>query len=818
MNEFAPMVNQAAQQFGVPPELLMAQLSAESTFNPKAVGDPVTVNGKTVRAQGIAQMLPETAKSLGVDPTKPDQAINGMARLMAENLKRYGNEADAVQAYHGGTNKDNWGPKTQAYRDKVMKMYHTDKLVNSDPDMQLLANFKPQPSLAGDVPDALKGDADYDMLANFKPTKPAKAAPVAAVSTPEAPEPKSQGAFNDFASAVTHHMGSGALGAVQLGANALNYAGADNGQFTNKLNAGIAQREQDYQASVPNNTASYAGALLGEVANPFTAVPAAKAAKAYQLSKPLVRGAMAGMAGMATQPVTEGNYLTGKLKQEAAGAAGGAVIDKAGTALVNKFIPKSRLEARAEQLMKDAGIEPPAGPSGPSDGGGGGGTPVNEPSFFEPAPAPLQPSTPLTQGATMENKLTAPPEAQEVKNRLVAAMRGGDKKPDVAAIQRAIGFEKSGVEPTVGQVTRDPVQYTFEREASKTAEGSPLAYRFSEQDQKLRQNLLDIGAGKAAPKYEAGNSAIERLTKLDAPKQQAVSDAYKAVRDSEGRAAELDATAFASEVESGLKKSLVSRFLPAEIKGIVSDVGEGSIPFDVSQSIEIDKVLNKAIRAANNRDDGNAAAAIGIVKSALEEAPLLNGYGEETLNLYKGAKELFKQRKMTIERTPALRAALDNVDPERYVDKYIVNATTKEMKALKEFVGDDPDMAEIVRTQVADYLRTKAFGVDAASSKQFAQESYNKAIKAIGREKLETFFSPEEVSKLEAWGRTAANIHSRPSGSAVNESNSASAVFNFLSDVTGAGAIAKQTVGKIVQKNKISNALEGAKVNKLKAE
>ena len=42
-----------------------------------------------------------------------------MAHQLKENMGRYGNVDDAVMAYHGGTNKDNWGVQTRAYRDKV---------------------------------------------------------------------------------------------------------------------------------------------------------------------------------------------------------------------------------------------------------------------------------------------------------------------------------------------------------------------------------------------------------------------------------------------------------------------------------------------------------------------------------------------------------------------------------------------------------------------------------------------------------------------------------------------------------------------------
>lgn len=65
--------------------------------------------------------MPQTAASLGVkNPNDPAEAIPAMAKLLDQNLTRYGNVADALHAYHGGTDQANWGPKTKAYAQKVL--------------------------------------------------------------------------------------------------------------------------------------------------------------------------------------------------------------------------------------------------------------------------------------------------------------------------------------------------------------------------------------------------------------------------------------------------------------------------------------------------------------------------------------------------------------------------------------------------------------------------------------------------------------------------------------------------------------------------
>lgn len=72
-------------------------------------------------AIGLMQIMPDTAKSLGVDPRDPVQSIHGAARLLDENLKRYGNPIDAMRAYNGGTDTSKWGnDETRSYPGKVM--------------------------------------------------------------------------------------------------------------------------------------------------------------------------------------------------------------------------------------------------------------------------------------------------------------------------------------------------------------------------------------------------------------------------------------------------------------------------------------------------------------------------------------------------------------------------------------------------------------------------------------------------------------------------------------------------------------------------
>jgi hypothetical protein len=133
MTDYAALINAASQQANVDPRLTRAVLQTESNLNPNAYN-------ATSGAAGMGQLIPATAQALGVsNPYDPNQAIPATARLLSEDLRRYGNPAQAVAAYHGGTNPANWGPKTQAYVQKVGQAFQGQTMDTTDPLDQMLA-------------------------------------------------------------------------------------------------------------------------------------------------------------------------------------------------------------------------------------------------------------------------------------------------------------------------------------------------------------------------------------------------------------------------------------------------------------------------------------------------------------------------------------------------------------------------------------------------------------------------------------------------------------------------------------------------------
>jgi peptidoglycan DL-endopeptidase CwlO len=107
----------AGRRHGVSPALLAAVAKVESGFNRSAVSG--------AGARGLMQLMPSTARGLGVDPMDPAQAVDGAARLLASHLRTYGSLPLALAAYNAGpgaVNRYNGVPpyaETQAYVTKV---------------------------------------------------------------------------------------------------------------------------------------------------------------------------------------------------------------------------------------------------------------------------------------------------------------------------------------------------------------------------------------------------------------------------------------------------------------------------------------------------------------------------------------------------------------------------------------------------------------------------------------------------------------------------------------------------------------------------
>ncbi|MGI8666938.1 MAG: transglycosylase SLT domain-containing protein [Jatrophihabitans sp.] len=91
---YSPLFAQNEARYRLPTGLLGAVAETESGGNTAAVSP--------AGAQGLMQLMPGTARGLGVDPWNPSQAVQGAAQLLSGYLQKFGSVPLALAAYNAG--------------------------------------------------------------------------------------------------------------------------------------------------------------------------------------------------------------------------------------------------------------------------------------------------------------------------------------------------------------------------------------------------------------------------------------------------------------------------------------------------------------------------------------------------------------------------------------------------------------------------------------------------------------------------------------------------------------------------------------------
>jgi hypothetical protein len=262
------------------------------------------------------------------------------------------------------------------------------------------------------------------------------------------------------------------------------------------------------------------------------------------------------------------------------------------------------------------------------------------------------------------------------------------------------------------------------------------------------------------------------------------------------------------------------------------------MPFTVDVAEMLKTRIGNLQRSSN---EGSVRTALGLVRQAIDETPVLplgqqsgpvgaaravnpqgvpsvpgsTDLGEQGIAAFNEARAANRAMMGRIESTPALRAVYEGIEPDKFVEKFITGggkeASLQSLKNLRTLVQNDPEALATIRAQIAAHLKSRAVGGAEDDVANFTYSGFNRALKAIGREKLALFFSREEIAQIEAVRRVAGFENFQPRGSAVNNSNTGAVVtsnaLDFLDRVANRTPVVGSTIQGLIRGAQQTNVL-----------
>jgi len=218
------------------------------------------------------------------------------------------------------------------------------------------------------------------------------------------------------------------------------------------------------------------------------------------------------------------------------------------------------------------------------------------------------------------------------------------------------------------------------------------------------------------------------------------------------------------------------------------------------------KVINK-----NYSFEPAVKSSLDELRGALKNAVLgVDDKGGVFAPAVKAASERFKLHDLI----PALKeASRGKISPDKFVKNHLISSDTDEVNSLAQLLKNKaPESYKQMKSQIGDYLESAAFGINETGDKIFRPESFLKAKKRLGTEKLKAFFTDKEIDDLNRMGRVGAYIENAPAGSAVNTSNTSAQLVGLMDKmpvISNVSALSKYLIKALTEGKDINRALKG---------
>lgn len=596
---------------------------------------------------------------------------------------------------------------------------------------------------------------------------------------PQAPQGQQPSPMMSGLAGAGKSMGTGVLALQQLLGKGTSYAGDAFGADSLK-NAGAWLQSDAKQGiqKLEGENAPYAeanpksnmgGEVFGMVASPINKLVPGFGGPATTLLGAGVKGAAQGaVLNTLTAPVTDESkpFLQEKVRQAFVGGLGGAAGGMVGHTVIGAL-------SKGVDLLKGL---------------------TNRVTAGNPAAAADDLVTKTLANAGID-KAAVPPELfAGVKSQVQEAIASG-KSIDKAAVTRLAQAQTLPVPVPMlkGQITRDAMQFAKEQNLRGIqGVGEPITQTLTAQNKALIANLDAMGASRGTDAVSAGGPLIETLTAADAKAKQVVQTAYDAFKKSTGKELDVplqglaqDYAKTASDFGDAIPSAIRNKF---EGLGLMS--GKAQKTFSISDAEDLIKVINKNFDPMNKP----AATALGelrrSVQNAIADGAGSNAQGAEAAFLAKSAREAASLRFKQIEATPALKDALRGAEPDKFIQKHILQGNKAEIQNLVEILrAENPKAVSDLQDALMTHIKARVLNGKTAENGIFSQDKMAGFVNDPNTSaRLTAVLGPDRMAQLKQLSKVAEDALFTPKAAAVNSSNTASAAANLIKGEVEGGA------------------------------
>lgn len=811
---YAALDAQTEQRLGLPAGLVSSiRTNGERTDHGK-----VSEAGAVTPYQFIPATRDAAIKKYGIDPTlSPQNASEVAGLLLKDSLVRNGGDvAQAVGEYHGGTNRDNWGPRTRAYIQRVTAAV--------------------QPQQAAGQP--AQGQSTFDRVkAQMAPADTGSIANVFSAYQAGAMTPDEAKQFEDDVKAGHIMLPRGAALKGQAPASARNavpQAVLDAYKAGQMSKEEADQFEQDVRSGLatlpPGQVMSAADLIPGAMPTPARAPDVQrslgqKIEGAIEAGLSTVSGLTGGAVGMAGGAL---GGLAGAISQGDFGSKAAADrIEQAAMQGADALTYQPRTQAGQEYSQAIGDVMQQAVPVMPLTSELAGLARGAHPVTQMAGDAARRGQSVASESAAQVAK-SAREGAQEVarqvreftgsevpeSQRAPTAGTGqsvGAAGTDMATMRREAARNlPEPVELTRGQAERSFEQQRFEQEAAKDpVAGAPLRERMADQTAKVHQNFdhfFDQTEAQATSPYEAGVMVDKALRDKAARDKVEVRTKYKTAEKAGEMEAPVELQSLVQHLNDQVPEAETSPILNVARKkaialGAAAEDASGNL---VAQAVplRVSEALRRSIGQATDFAPTNMRQA-AIMKGLIDDAT--EGIGGD---LYKQARAARARYAQQYENVAAIADLLNNkrgmsdrkVAFEDVFRRSILNGSLDDMRTVRKVLqtgGEHGKQAwKELQGQTVQYIRdeaTRGVSTDSRGNPIISAAGLHKAITALdkkggpgGLSKLDFIFGKKGAQQMRDINDLAKVIYTAPPG-AVNTSNTASVLLAALTEagVTG---------------------------------